>query len=120
MATARFVLPGSGGPGFKWSSYTQSANDNTLVIPMAESFEFFDNIDEILEVEGIDVINYGPADYSLSPRDPDRLLHEQSRGERALGPADREMPRAQHQGDGSLHSRRRPRTRPNSLPRAWI
>lgn len=55
-----------GAPGFKWSSYTQGENENTLVIPMAESFEFFDNIDEILEVEGLDVINFGPADYSLS------------------------------------------------------
>lgn len=61
---------GFGGPGFKWSSYTQNANDNTLVIPMAESFEFFDNIDEILAVEGIDVINFGPADYSLSRQIP--------------------------------------------------
>jgi 4-hydroxy-2-oxoheptanedioate aldolase len=43
-------------------------NANKLVIPMAESFEFFDNIDEILDVEGIDVINFGPADYSISRR----------------------------------------------------
>lgn len=61
---------GFGGPGFKWSSYTQAANENTLVIPMAESFEFFDNIDEILAVPGIDVINFGPADYSLSRQIP--------------------------------------------------
>lgn len=61
---------GFGGPGFKWSTYTQSANEGTLVIPMAESFEFFDNIDEILDVEGIDVINFGPADYSLSRQIP--------------------------------------------------
>jgi 4-hydroxy-2-oxoheptanedioate aldolase len=57
---------GFGGPGFKWSSYTERSNEEALVIPMAESFEFFDNIDEILAVEGIDVINFGPADYSLS------------------------------------------------------
>lgn len=57
---------GFGGPDFKWSSYTQGSNAETLVIPMAESYEFFDNIDAILEVPGIDVINFGPADYSLS------------------------------------------------------
>ncbi|SCY70818.1 HpcH/HpaI aldolase family protein [Microvirga guangxiensis] len=57
---------GFAGPNFKWSTYTQGANEETLVIPMAESFEFFDNIDAILDVEGIDVINFGPADYSLS------------------------------------------------------
>ncbi len=61
---------GFGKAGFKWSEYTRSANENTLVIPMAESFEFFDNIDEILDVEGIDVINFGPADYSLSREIP--------------------------------------------------
>ncbi|SDB59020.1 HpcH/HpaI aldolase family protein [Bauldia litoralis] len=61
---------GFGGPGFQWSSYTRAQNESTLVIPMAESFEFFDNIDEILEVEGIDVINFGPADYSLSREIP--------------------------------------------------
>lgn len=56
------------GPGFQWSSYMERENANKLVIPMAESFEFFDNIDEILDVEGIDVINFGPADYSISRR----------------------------------------------------
>lgn len=59
---------GFAGPGFQWSSYMESENNNTLVIPMAESYEFFDNIDEILDVEGIDVINFGPADYSISRR----------------------------------------------------
>ncbi|HMN86463.1 MAG TPA: aldolase/citrate lyase family protein [Bauldia sp.] len=61
---------GFAGPGFKWSTYTEGQNASTLVIPMAESFEFFDNIDEILDVEGLDVINFGPADYSLSRRIP--------------------------------------------------
>lgn len=57
---------GFAGPGFQWSKYMEHENDTRLVIPMAESFEFFDNIDEILEVEGINVINFGPADYSIS------------------------------------------------------
>ena len=57
---------GFAGPNFRWSTYTEGQNEETLVIPMAESFEFFDNIDEILAVDGIDVINFGPADYSLS------------------------------------------------------
>lgn len=35
---------------------------------LGESYEFFDNIDEILDVEGIDVINFGPADYSILRR----------------------------------------------------
>nr|BAT29872.1 putative 2,4-dihydroxyhept-2-ene-1,7-dioic acid aldolase [Aureimonas sp. AU22] len=61
---------GFAGPGFQWSAYMESENANRLVIPMAESYEFFDNIDEILEVEGLDVINFGPADYSISRRIP--------------------------------------------------
>jgi 4-hydroxy-2-oxoheptanedioate aldolase len=59
---------GFAGPGFQWSSYMERENAVRLVIPMAESFEFFDNMDEILDVEGIDVINFGPADYSISRR----------------------------------------------------
>jgi 4-hydroxy-2-oxoheptanedioate aldolase len=46
----------------------EAENARRLVIPMAESYEFFDNIDEILDVEGIDIINFGPADYSISRR----------------------------------------------------
>ncbi len=57
---------GFAGPGFQWSKYMEHENATRLVIPMAESYEFFDNMDEILEVEGIDVINFGPADYSIS------------------------------------------------------
>lgn len=59
---------GFAGPDFKWSDYMEAENKRRLVIPMAESYEFFDNIDEILDVEGLDVINFGPADYSISRR----------------------------------------------------
>ncbi|MBM6595107.1 HpcH/HpaI aldolase family protein [Microvirga pudoricolor] len=58
------------GPGFNWPEYTEAANASTLVIPMAENFEFFDNLDEILEVDGIDIVNYGPVDYALSKHLP--------------------------------------------------
>lgn len=37
---------------------------------MAEDFEFADNVDEILAVDGIDAINFGPIDYSLSANLP--------------------------------------------------
>lgn len=55
-----------GGPGFSWDEYTKKANNDTLVIPMDEDFEFSDNIESILDTEGIDAINFGPIDYSLS------------------------------------------------------
>ena len=33
---------------------------------MDEDFEFTDNLDEILDVPGVDAVNFGPIDYSLS------------------------------------------------------
>ncbi|MCE8018587.1 2,4-dihydroxyhept-2-ene-1,7-dioic acid aldolase [Halomonas sp. MCCC 1A11036] len=57
---------GFGGRGFDWKKYTERENESTFIVPMAESFEFFDNIDEILDVEGIDAVHFGPADFALS------------------------------------------------------
>lgn len=57
---------GYGGPGFDWTEYAARANRETLLIPMAESPEFFENIDDILSVPGIDAVHFGPADYALS------------------------------------------------------
>ncbi|MGD1818254.1 MAG: HpcH/HpaI aldolase family protein [Pleomorphochaeta sp.] len=51
---------------FSWDEYTKKSNEDTLVIPMDEDFEFSDNIEEIFSVDGIDAINFGPIDYSLS------------------------------------------------------
>lgn len=61
---------GYAGPGFDWATYTQAENTRSVIVPMAESYEFFDNIDEILDVEGIDAVHFGPADYSLSRQLP--------------------------------------------------
>ena len=55
-----------GGPGFSWNDYIRKSNEETLVIPMDEDFEFTENIEEILDVKGIDGVNFGPIDYSLS------------------------------------------------------
>jgi 4-hydroxy-2-oxoheptanedioate aldolase len=61
---------GFGGPGFSWPEYIQKSNEESLIIPMAEDYEFAQNADEILSVEGIDAINFGPIDYSLSANLP--------------------------------------------------
>ncbi|MBL0952887.1 MAG: 2,4-dihydroxyhept-2-ene-1,7-dioic acid aldolase, partial [Pseudomonas sp.] len=58
------------GPNFDWSTYIQAENERTVIVPMAESYEFFDNIDAILDVEDIDAVHFGPADYSLSRQLP--------------------------------------------------
>ena len=46
--------------------YFKSANNNTLVIAMIEGTEGVQNIDEILETPGVDVIFIGPYDLSQS------------------------------------------------------
>jgi 4-hydroxy-2-oxoheptanedioate aldolase len=61
---------GFGGPGFSWSDYIAKTNAETMVIPMMEDFEFDENIDEILSVPGVDAVNFGPIDFSLSIGEP--------------------------------------------------
>ena len=57
---------GFGVNGFSWSEYTKKSNEDTMIIPMDEDFEFTENIEEILSVDGIDAVNFGPVDYALS------------------------------------------------------
>jgi 4-hydroxy-2-oxoheptanedioate aldolase len=46
--------------------YVQKANDNTMIIAHCESKTCIENLDEILKVEGIDVMFIGPMDLSQS------------------------------------------------------
>ena len=48
------------------SSYQTTANGEVLVIPMIETQQGIDNIDEILSVPGISGIYIGPSDMGLS------------------------------------------------------
>ena len=48
------------------SNYQKIANDEVLVIPMIETQEGIDNIDDILSVPGITGIYIGPSDMGLS------------------------------------------------------
>jgi 4-hydroxy-2-oxoheptanedioate aldolase len=48
------------------SSYQTIANDEVLVIPMIETQDGIDNIDEILSVPGISGIYVGPSDMGFS------------------------------------------------------
>ena len=48
------------------SNYQKIANDEVLVIPMIETQEGIDNIDEILSVPGISGIYVGPSDMGFS------------------------------------------------------
>lgn len=51
---------------FSWEEYIKYSNQNTMVIPLAEDKEFFDNIDEIIDVDGISAVNFGPSDLGMS------------------------------------------------------
>lgn len=51
---------------FDWTTYIEKENSRCKIIPMAESVEFFDNIDSILSVKGVDAVHFGPADFALS------------------------------------------------------
>lgn len=57
---------GYGFADYNAGAYIENSNGTELVIPMAEDYEFMDNINEILTVPGVDAINFGPADYALS------------------------------------------------------
>jgi 4-hydroxy-2-oxoheptanedioate aldolase len=48
------------------ADYATAANANTLVFAMIETAQALDNLDAILEVEGIDAVYIGPSDLSLS------------------------------------------------------
>jgi 2-keto-3-deoxy-L-rhamnonate aldolase RhmA len=54
------------GWGQCFGAHVVEANDNVLVLPNLETVEAARNIDQILEVPGVDVYFFGPADFSAS------------------------------------------------------
>ena len=56
---------GDWGESQDYRSYLDTVNDELLIIPMIETLEAIDNIDEILSVPGIDVLLVGPSDLSI-------------------------------------------------------
>ena len=53
--------------------YFESANANVLCIPMIETRQAVENVDEILSVPGIDAVYIGPADLSITFGLPPRM-----------------------------------------------
>ena len=47
-------------------AYWEEANNEIMVIPLIETQEGVDNLEEILTVEGIDWVSFGPRDYTMS------------------------------------------------------
>ncbi|MBR3124901.1 MAG: hypothetical protein IKF42_05675 [Mogibacterium sp.] len=61
---------GSGFGNEPWASgtlteYMQNSNDKVLLLPQCETEEALDNIEEIVQIEGIDGIFIGPFDLSI-------------------------------------------------------
>ena len=51
---------------FSWDAYIKYSNEEALVIPLLEDKGFLENLDDILDVEGINAVSFGPTDYALS------------------------------------------------------
>ncbi len=58
------------------ADYQPNANETVAVIPMIETVEAVENLDAILDVEGIDAVYVGPADLSLTLGLPPAGDHE--------------------------------------------
>lgn len=52
--------------GSNFAQHVKDADEHLLMIPIIESVKGGDNIDEIIAVEGTEIVFFGPADYSAS------------------------------------------------------
>ncbi|RZT94860.1 4-hydroxy-2-oxoheptanedioate aldolase [Advenella incenata] len=62
-----------------WPDHVKASNQNVLVIPLIESARAVENIKEIVAVNGIDVVFFGPGDLAAEmglnfTKDGDRLM----------------------------------------------
>ena len=65
-----------GGKSIPADDFVRSSNEKVMVITLIEDKEGVENIDEIISVDGIDALSFGPFDYSLSvnlPADDPRV-----------------------------------------------
>ncbi len=51
---------------FNWDAFIQASNEEAMVIPLLEDKAFLENFEDILSVEGLDALCFGPTDYALS------------------------------------------------------
>ncbi len=69
----RFTYMGYGGS----AEYVQALRDIVIVL-MIEKKQAVDRLDEILSVPGIDMVQWGPADYSMSVGHAGERAHRKS------------------------------------------
>jgi len=60
------VIFSSGGDATDPRNFFNFTNENTIVVPQLESITAFENLEEILEVDGIDYFAGGPLDIAQS------------------------------------------------------
>ncbi|MCH2663333.1 aldolase/citrate lyase family protein [bacterium] len=65
-ATSLRVIFSAGGDATNSRAFFDFTNENTIVVPQLESITAFENLDEILEVDGIDYFAGGPQDIAQS------------------------------------------------------
>jgi 4-hydroxy-2-oxoheptanedioate aldolase len=58
-------MRGEWGETKNYQDYLETVNRDLLIVPMIETQQAIDNIDEILSVPGIDVLLVGPSDLSI-------------------------------------------------------
>lgn len=63
------------GYGFAFDDYLSSANDNTTVVVQAEHIDAVNNIEQIVNVSGVDAVLIGPYDLSASLKKIDEIDH---------------------------------------------
>jgi 4-hydroxy-2-oxoheptanedioate aldolase len=61
--------------GIEFERYLENANDETAVILQAESSEAVENINDIVDLKGLDAILIGPYDLSASLGKPGEIEH---------------------------------------------
>jgi 4-hydroxy-2-oxoheptanedioate aldolase len=57
------------------TQYIKEANEQTFIVIQVEDQQAIDNVDEIAQVPGVDVIFFGPADFSVLSGIPGELDH---------------------------------------------
>src|SRR4029077_13167359 len=68
--------------------YVGAENDNTLVVIQIETPEALENAESIAAVDGVDVLMFGPGDFSVLSGVPGQMLHPKvAEGRRRVGEA---------------------------------
>lgn len=73
-------MRGEWGEFKNYREYMDAVNEELLIIPMIETQESLDNIEEILSVPGVDVLLVGPSDLSINLDIPLDYLSQKYQG----------------------------------------